>query len=181
MDDPASLFLLFFAETASVEVPTLSSTALKLLLVVFLVLANGFFVAAEFALVAVRKSRIETLANEGSAAAETASGIIEQSQRLYLRNATRNYAGFARTRLGWRTGGCRVARSRVVENSRSYRIDISRFGGGFAFDLVCHRIFVYHVSAHRFWRTRAENRRARTLGKSFSAHRSAVADFLQDF
>ena len=59
MDDPASLFLLFFAETASVEFPTLLSTILNLLLVVFLVLGNGFFVASEFALVAVRKSRIE--------------------------------------------------------------------------------------------------------------------------
>ena len=70
MDDPASLFLLFFAETASVEFPTLLSTILNLLLVVFLVLGNGFFVASEFALVAVRKSRIEALAKEGSRAAE---------------------------------------------------------------------------------------------------------------
>jgi len=31
------------------------------LLVLFLVLANGFFVAAEFALVGVRRSRVETL------------------------------------------------------------------------------------------------------------------------
>jgi CBS domain containing-hemolysin-like protein len=70
MDDPASLFILFFAEAASVETPTLVSTILNFLLVIFLVLGNGFFVASEFALVAVRKSRIEALANEGSKAAK---------------------------------------------------------------------------------------------------------------
>ena len=39
---------------------------LNLLIVVLLVLANGFFVASEFSLVGVRKSRIETLAKAGS-------------------------------------------------------------------------------------------------------------------
>ncbi|HRI04494.1 MAG TPA: hemolysin family protein [Pyrinomonadaceae bacterium] len=71
MDDPASLLLLFAAdiETAP-EVPTLLFTLAKILLVFFLVLANGFFVASEFALVAVRKSRIEALAAEGDVAAQ---------------------------------------------------------------------------------------------------------------
>lgn len=70
MDDPASLFLLFAAETASVETPTFLTTILNFLLVLFLVLGNGFFVASEFALVAVRKSRIEALVAEGNKAAE---------------------------------------------------------------------------------------------------------------
>ena len=45
-----------------------SATAItvKLLAVVLLVAANGFFVAAEFALVGVRSSRIETLVAQGS-------------------------------------------------------------------------------------------------------------------
>lgn len=70
MDDPSSLFLLLFAETASGE-QSLSfiSFILSLLLVLFLVLGNGFFVASEFALVAVRKSRIESLADAGNKAA----------------------------------------------------------------------------------------------------------------
>lgn len=42
------------------------SSSLGLLSVFALVLLNGFFVAAEFALVSVRKSRIEQLVNEGS-------------------------------------------------------------------------------------------------------------------
>ena len=37
----------------------------KLLAVIVLVLANGFFVAAEFALVALRRSRVEQLVSEG--------------------------------------------------------------------------------------------------------------------
>ncbi|MFN0278616.1 MAG: hemolysin family protein [Pyrinomonadaceae bacterium] len=70
MDDPASLFLYFAAEgPITAEVPTLLSTILKILLVIGLVLANGFFVASEFALVAVRKSRIEALAADGNPAA----------------------------------------------------------------------------------------------------------------
>jgi CBS domain containing-hemolysin-like protein len=41
------------------------SSALLLLLVFVLVLVNGFFVAAEFAIVRSRRSRIEQFANEG--------------------------------------------------------------------------------------------------------------------
>jgi CBS domain containing-hemolysin-like protein len=99
MDDPASLFLLFFAETVSVEFPTLTSTVLKLLLVAFLVLANGFFVAAEFALVAVRKSRIETLAAEGNKTAERLLGLLN-NLNAYI-SATQLGITLASLGLGW--------------------------------------------------------------------------------
>ena len=45
------------------------NTSMNLFAVVLLLIANGFFVAAEFALVKARGFRIETMANEGSAAA----------------------------------------------------------------------------------------------------------------
>ena len=45
------------------------TTSLSLVAVVVLVLLNGFFVAAEFALVSVRKSRIDQLVIEGNARA----------------------------------------------------------------------------------------------------------------
>ncbi|MEX0683992.1 MAG: hemolysin family protein [Dehalococcoidia bacterium] len=45
------------------------SIGLRLLLVVTLVLLNGLFVAAEFSIVAVRRTRMETLAAEGGALA----------------------------------------------------------------------------------------------------------------
>lgn len=69
MDDPASLLLFFSAEIETAP-ETLLFTLAKIFLVVFLVLANGFFVASEFALVAVRKSRIEALVAEGDNAAK---------------------------------------------------------------------------------------------------------------
>ncbi len=70
MDDPFSLFLLFLAEIPTGDEPlSIVSFLFSLLIVFLLVLGNGFFVASEFALVAVRKSRIESLAREGSKAA----------------------------------------------------------------------------------------------------------------
>ena len=52
------------------------SSALGLLAVVVLVLANGFFVATEFAIVAVRRSRLEQLAAEGHPTAKAAKSIV---------------------------------------------------------------------------------------------------------
>jgi CBS domain containing-hemolysin-like protein len=53
------------------------SALLLILLVVVLIAVNGFFVAAEFALVRSRRSRIEKLAEEGSASARVALGQID--------------------------------------------------------------------------------------------------------
>ncbi len=77
MDDPASLFLLFFAEPgAATSENSLTVILLKILSVVVLVFINGYFVAAEFAFVAVRKSRIEALAADGKAAAKRLMTIL---------------------------------------------------------------------------------------------------------
>jgi CBS domain containing-hemolysin-like protein len=51
-------------------------TALKLVATVLIVAINGFFVAAEFALVGVRRSRIETLAEGGDRRAKRLLGIL---------------------------------------------------------------------------------------------------------
>src|SRR5262245_47539322 len=50
-------------------------TEIGLAAVLALVLANAFFVATEFAIVAVRRSRLEQLVDEGSAAAGVAAEI----------------------------------------------------------------------------------------------------------
>ncbi|HJU91788.1 MAG TPA: hemolysin family protein [Pyrinomonadaceae bacterium] len=63
--------------------PPTSSVILKLLAVVLLVAANGFFVAAEFALVGVRVSRIETLVASGSRSAKRLMGLL-QNLNAYL-------------------------------------------------------------------------------------------------
>ncbi len=54
-------------------------TALFLVLLILLVLINGLFVAAEFALVRTRKGRIENLAKEGESGAEEA---LEQLDKI---------------------------------------------------------------------------------------------------
>jgi CBS domain containing-hemolysin-like protein len=53
------------------------SPLLGLVAIAVLVLANGFFVAAEFAIVAVRRSRLEQLAAEGDPRAKLARHIVE--------------------------------------------------------------------------------------------------------
>jgi CBS domain containing-hemolysin-like protein len=45
---------------------SLSSIVIRLIIVLLVVLANGYFVAAEFAIVSVRRSRIEPLVDEGN-------------------------------------------------------------------------------------------------------------------
>lgn len=78
MDDPARLLILFFAEIGSVEQPdTYLFIAFKLLMVLILVLLNGYFVMAEFAYVAVRKSRIQILADEGLKSADRLMNILD--------------------------------------------------------------------------------------------------------
>lgn len=78
MDDPASLFLLFLAEVGSAsESISPISVILKVLTVIVLVFVNGFFVAAEFSYVAIRRSRIEAMAKEGKAAAKRLLEILD--------------------------------------------------------------------------------------------------------
>jgi len=52
------------------------STSVGIVAVIVLVLANGFFVATEFAIVAVRKSRLDQLAAEGDATARMAQQVV---------------------------------------------------------------------------------------------------------
>lgn len=53
------------------------STVLYIAIVFLLVFANGFFVASEFALVGVRRSRIETLAEKGSVRARRLLDLLD--------------------------------------------------------------------------------------------------------
>src|ERR1044072_3287935 len=73
--------------------------AVKLAAVLVLVAANGFFVAAEFALVGVRSSRIETLANQGSRSAKRPMELL-QNLNAYL-SACQLGITLASLALGW--------------------------------------------------------------------------------
>ncbi|HXK61806.1 MAG TPA: hemolysin family protein [Acidobacteriota bacterium] len=66
---------------------------------VFLVLLNGFFVASEFSIVKVRPTRVQELKERGSRGAATAAGIINRMDE-YL-SATQLGITIASLGLGW--------------------------------------------------------------------------------
>ncbi|MBT5873279.1 MAG: DUF21 domain-containing protein, partial [Candidatus Latescibacteria bacterium] len=68
-------------------------------LIIALVAANGFFVAAEFALVKVRQSEIESLAQEGSRTGQIADRILKRLD-AYL-SACQLGITLASLALGW--------------------------------------------------------------------------------
>jgi CBS domain containing-hemolysin-like protein len=74
-------------------------SVLYLLLVILLVLTNGFFVAAEFALVGVRRSRVAALADDGNRRAKLLLELID-SLNAYI-SATQLGITMASLALGW--------------------------------------------------------------------------------
>ena len=60
---------------------TLASLLWRFAAIVFLVVANGFFVASEFALVAARRSRIEALIRRGDRKAKAVKAAQQDLQR----------------------------------------------------------------------------------------------------
>lgn len=81
---------------------------LKILFVLFLVGANGFFVAAEFALVKIRLSEVKARAREGARSGRLVEGIVEHLDR-YL-SACQLGITLASLGLGW-VGEPMVAKS----------------------------------------------------------------------
>ncbi len=77
----------------------MDSDILKLFLALFLVLLNGFFVAAEFSIVKVRYSQIQLKAAEGNSMAKQAEFIIRHLDE-YL-SATQLGITLASLALGW--------------------------------------------------------------------------------
>src|SRR5919199_1452896 len=74
-------------------------TVVYVLTVFLLVLANGFFVAAEFALVGVRRSRVETLAEGGDRRAARLVALLD-NLNAYI-SATQLGITMASLALGW--------------------------------------------------------------------------------
>lgn len=81
--------------------PTLSAGTIvgRLLIVLALVLANGFFVAAEFALVAARATRIDALADQGHRRAQITREALRHLDR-YI-SGTQLGITLASLALGW--------------------------------------------------------------------------------
>lgn len=76
-----------------------SGTGLRLGIVLLLVLANAFFVAAEFALIAVRRSRIDEMVLAGDSAARRVQGALEHLDRYIA--GTQLGITIASLALGW--------------------------------------------------------------------------------
>lgn len=72
---------------------------LRLILLAAIIALNGFFAAAEVALVSVRRSRLSQLAEEGSVAARAALGLLANPGRLL--SATQVGVTLASLGLGW--------------------------------------------------------------------------------
>lgn len=93
----------------------MDSDVVKLLLALFLVVLNGFFVAAEFSIVKVRYSQIQIKAAEGNSMAKQAEHLIKHLDE-YL-SATQLGITLASLALGW-VG--ESAMHHVIENSFHY-------------------------------------------------------------
>ena len=100
MDElPSFCLSLIVAEGDVTSSYSVGAIVIKLASVLVLVAANGFFVAAEFALVGVRVSRIETLVATGSRSAKRLMGLL-QNLNQYL-SACQLGITLASLGLGW--------------------------------------------------------------------------------
>jgi len=98
MDDPASYFQAFLVGDAQPST-NLTIVVAKLAAVLFFVAANGFFVGAEFALVSVRRPRLEARAAAGSRRAQAGLRLISDPTSFI--SATQLGITIASLALGW--------------------------------------------------------------------------------
>lgn len=85
----------------------LTDILINIFIIAFLLFVNGFFVAAEFALVKVRKTRLEQLCNEGNFAAKRALKLVENTNKMLA--AAQLGVTIASIALGW------VAEATIVQ------------------------------------------------------------------
>ena len=76
-----------------------SDILINICIIVFLLFINAFFVTAEFALVRVRKTRLEQLSNEGSYLAKSALRLVEETNKMLA--AAQLGVTIASIALGW--------------------------------------------------------------------------------
>ncbi len=85
----------------------LTDIFVNIFIIAFLLFVNGFFVSAEFALVKVRKTRLEQLCNDGDSNAKTALRLVNDVNKMLA--AAQLGVTFASIALGW------VAESTIVQ------------------------------------------------------------------
>ena len=77
------------------------SAMLALVVTLLIVLANAFFVAAEFAFVKIRPTRLQQLAEPGPPARAAADDDHQPAARLSVGEPARHHAGVADAWAGW--------------------------------------------------------------------------------
>lgn len=85
----------------------LTDILINIFVIAFLLFVNGFFVAAEFALVKVRKTRLEQLSNEGNSNAKKALKLVNDTNKMLA--AAQLGVTIASIALGW------VAEATIVQ------------------------------------------------------------------
>ena len=86
---------------------SLSDIFINIFIIAFLLFVNAFFVAAEFALVKVRKTRLEQLSNEGNKNARRALRLVADMNKMLA--AAQLGVTIASIALGW------VAEATIVQ------------------------------------------------------------------
>ena len=84
-----------------------SDILVNIFIIVFLLFVNGFFVAAEFSLVKVRKTRLEQLSNDGNKNAKLALNLLDNVNKMLA--AAQLGVTIASIALGW------VAEATIVQ------------------------------------------------------------------
>src|SRR5438132_1520570 len=101
MDDPASsFFFAFLQHTESVEPITLTGVFVDFLFILLIVGLNAFFVASEFSLVSVRRTRVQKQADEGRKGAKAAIRLLDDPTKFI--SAVQLGVTLASLALGWR-------------------------------------------------------------------------------
>lgn len=77
----------------------LTDIVFNIFIIIFLLFVNGFFVAAEFSLVKVRKTRLEQLCNDGNREAKKALALVNNMNRMLA--AAQLGVTIASIALGW--------------------------------------------------------------------------------
>jgi len=99
MTDPASYFPSVCTALILSESMSLNGSLFRLIAVFGLVAGNAFFVASEFALVSVRRTKLEVRANAGSKGAKAALSLLDNPTLLI--SATQLGVTLASLALGW--------------------------------------------------------------------------------
>jgi CBS domain containing-hemolysin-like protein len=121
---------------------TLDQIILYLLLIMFLVLLNGFFVAAEFALVKVRQTRLQQLVEEGNKKANYALSVTKKLD-TYL-SATQLGITLASLGLGW-VGEPAISKMIVAPLFRQFGLESYLFQHTISFIIAFSVITFLHI------------------------------------